>query len=409
MSRALLTPLDTTAVVDLGRSTFRKKLLHVGDLRYGDRTLHFTPDYLRNLVASFTARAFDAVPLQLADGDNKHNADPTRTRGQVTGLEATSDGLYATVSLTDDGAALVREHPELGVSARIVEDLQRGDGQSWPAALEHVLATWNPRVNALGPWQAVEASNTDVDEVLDLTTPAEPADPPASPPDTTGGPPVPDTQETAPALSAAEIAKFREWMAAEAAAPVEEEADPTVLSDEDLAALAEILAQDADGEEGTDPTPATPATTPATATPTAPVEPVTVSASADHAGALELANQRTDALEVELSTLRRERDVQAYEQERDRFARENHIPPRITDLAKPLLLGRRTVELSNGSTVDPGEIVRTLLRSLGEHMEHLDLSAEAGTVFDTSRVEQDKVDDAGRMSVAAAYLAQYGI
>lgn len=383
MTRAVLTPIDTTAIVDLGRTTFRKKLLHVGDLQYGDRKLSFTPAYLAGLVASFKDRAFDAVPLQLADDANRHTADPTRTRGNVTGLEATGDGLYATVSLTDDGAALVREHPELGVSVRIVEDLQRGDGKAYPAALEHVLATWNPRVNALGPWQAIDASSTDVDEVIDLTQPEK-----------SGGPVVPEEQTAA--LSAEEIAKFREWLTAATEAEKPPENDEP--SEEELAAIADRLIADAALDEQ-----------PAPVEQPAPIERQTIAASNVDGHALELANRRTDALEIELSRLRDERDTATFERERDTLATTYHIPPRITDLARPLLAGRRTVELSNGTEVDAADVMRTVLREMGKHMVQVDLSREAGTVYDTSRSEQDTTDANGRTAFAKDYLTKMGL
>jgi len=165
----VLTPTVKSDAIELGRTTWRKQVLPIRSLNYNGRKLHFTKDYLNNLVQSFKDRAFDAVPLQLADADNRHTNDPERAAGEVIGLEAADDGLYATVSLTDRGAALVKEHPNLGVSVRIVEQFERGtDGKRYPAALQHVLATWDPRINAMKPWEAVECAN-ETDEVLDLS------------------------------------------------------------------------------------------------------------------------------------------------------------------------------------------------------------------------------------------------
>jgi hypothetical protein len=63
---------------------------------------------------------------------------------------------------------VLTENPGLGISARIVEDYARSDGQFFPAAIQHVLGTLDPRIPELGPWQLVEASN-DGSIVIDLS------------------------------------------------------------------------------------------------------------------------------------------------------------------------------------------------------------------------------------------------
>ena len=56
------------------------------------------------------------------------------------------------------------------MSARIAEEYQRSDGQFFPGALQHVLATLDPRIPQLGPWQSIEASAAyDGDLVIDLS------------------------------------------------------------------------------------------------------------------------------------------------------------------------------------------------------------------------------------------------
>ena len=54
---------------------------------------------------------------------------------------------------------MLSEHPYIGVSARIVEQYARSDGKFYPAAVQHVLATTDPRIPGLGAWQAVEMAN----------------------------------------------------------------------------------------------------------------------------------------------------------------------------------------------------------------------------------------------------------
>jgi len=109
----VLTPIVHAEPIELGRTAWRKQVLPIGSLNYNGRKLNFTKDYINNLVQSFKDRALDAVPLQLADSDNRHTNDPERAAGEVIGLEVADDGLYATVSLTDRGSALVKEHPNL--------------------------------------------------------------------------------------------------------------------------------------------------------------------------------------------------------------------------------------------------------------------------------------------------------
>jgi hypothetical protein len=133
--------------------------LPVGSISYMGRTLKFTRDYLAALVRAFHDGAYDAVPFQLAPGDNSHSNDPERTRGWVTDMSLEDDGLWITAEVTSRGEAVLRDNPALGVSARIIEQYARSGGQFYPAAIQHVLGTLDPRIPGLGPWQAVEMSN----------------------------------------------------------------------------------------------------------------------------------------------------------------------------------------------------------------------------------------------------------
>jgi len=155
--------------VELGNRLWRKKVLPVGDVEYKGRLLHFTRDYLGQLVTAFQSRAYDQVPFQLADAQNTHTNDPERTRGEITAMELGDDGLYVTAELTPDGEKVLAANPRLGVSARIVEDYARSDGSRFPAAIQHVLGTLDPRIPGLGAWQAIEAATPAPDTVIDLS------------------------------------------------------------------------------------------------------------------------------------------------------------------------------------------------------------------------------------------------
>ncbi len=169
MTALILTPFAGTPAVELATQTWRKKLLPVGSIDYKGRTLRFTRDYLTSLAGAFRSGAYDQVAFQLADHANTHTNDPERFRGEVTGMDVEPDGLYVTVHTTPEGARVLERNPRLGISARIVEDYARADGQHFPAAVQHVLGTLDPRIPGLGPWQAIEAATPVPDAVIDLS------------------------------------------------------------------------------------------------------------------------------------------------------------------------------------------------------------------------------------------------
>lgn len=169
MTQALLTPFDLSNATPLGKNRFRKQILPLGSINYKGRKIDFNRRFLSDLVRSFKNRAYDQVPFVLADGRNQHNEDPRNFRGSVRDLVLTEDGLDAVLELSADGAKLISNNPELGVSARIIEMLEKSDGRTFPRAIRHVLATMDPRVTGMRPWQAVDLSDDGDIEVVDLT------------------------------------------------------------------------------------------------------------------------------------------------------------------------------------------------------------------------------------------------
>jgi hypothetical protein len=184
--RTVLAPELTSPVVELadpdGGSLplFRKRILPLGPIEYPlpdgtTRTVRFDRAYHQRLIDSFHAGAYDQVPLQLADAENRHNMLLERQAGVVVdvGQEQPGEdpGLYATVRpLGKKGAKLLRRNPDIGVSAQIKENLQTVHGDRYPAAIRHILATLDPRVRKLGPWQAISLSDDDdTGKVIDLT------------------------------------------------------------------------------------------------------------------------------------------------------------------------------------------------------------------------------------------------
>jgi hypothetical protein len=166
---ALLAPLDRQEAVELSSTLWRKQLLPRGTINYKGRKISFDDQYLSDLASSFRGRAFDQVAFLLAKDDNSHTMDPERFRGEVKGMEVTDKGLDVLLDLTEDAADLVRKNPNLGVSARIIEGLDRADGAKFPRAIQHVLGTLDPRVTGMTSWQEVSLSE-EVGDTVDMTT-----------------------------------------------------------------------------------------------------------------------------------------------------------------------------------------------------------------------------------------------
>lgn len=172
MALLVQTPLLASDAIELSGGTWRKRILPVGNVEYKGRVLRFDRPYLDGLAQAYNSRAYDQVPFQLADAANRHTNDPERTRGEVVGMSADADGLWVTIRTTEAGNAVLSANPRLGVSARIVEDYARSDGKYYPAAVQHVLGTLDPRIPELGDWQPVEMSNGyggEADMVIDLS------------------------------------------------------------------------------------------------------------------------------------------------------------------------------------------------------------------------------------------------
>lgn len=448
MPTTMLTPVNRGKARQAGATLWRKQLLPVGEINYKGRKIALTREYLAGLVKAFADRAYDAVPLQFADEENRHTEKPEHRRGTVQGLELVDDGLDVIVSVGPDAAQHLTEYPDLGVSAKIVEQYERADGRFFPAAIKHVLGTLDPRITGMRPWQAIEAANED-GEVIDLTAEqyaaphgSEAALPPAvttvisgaggnggATTFTAGGgggggtfpatltvttgtaaqqasPGTPTQEETRMAFTDAQEARLARLLDLpddqfDAVLAAGAGDDGETLSDEELQALIDDLHDEPDAE----PEPA----------PDAEPEPATAGAalSAEAQAAIDLANSRAEETAIELARVTTALNRAAYERERDWFSREYGIPPRITDLARPVLEGEgHVVELSNGSTIDAGAIVRQVLKQIGQTVRMLDLSGELGTPLDFSAdaeraAEEKAVKD--RADLVAEFRRRTGV
>lgn len=354
----ILTPFEFSGTETLSRRLYRKKVLPVGSISYNGRKIDFTKDYLNTMVQSFNDGAFDNIPLQFADADNKHTNAPERYRGDVVAMSLQDDGLYVTVAATPEGAKILEENPKLGISARIINDYDRADGKHYAAAMQHVLATHDPRIPGLGSWDNVDSfSNADESDIIDLTGKE------FSPPKTEKEKSVPEKND---ALSDDELSRLREFLAELDEVPETEEVNDEAesgegddeLTEAELDALIEALSE-VEETETVDPEP----------------ELADASLSNTDSKALELANEQG----IELARIRAELDESKWANERDALMRTTGLPPAVLDLAAPLLKGSKTVELSNGEKTDAGKIMRDVLAEVGKLAKLLDLSNELGS------------------------------
>lgn len=405
MTTAILTPQSRGDARPAGGRIWRKRLLPVGAISYKGRRIDFTRDYNDGLAAAFRAGSHNQVPFQLAGDENKHTNAVERFGGQVLAMDSGPDGLWITLEATEDSDKILRTNPGLGVSARIVEEYERAtDGKQFPAAVQHVLGTLDPRLTGLGPWQSVSLSNDGIDMIIDLSDSSyddEEGDVP-------GLPEMTDQQkanltkllDVEPGQLDALLASLTEGVTAS-----EPEGDDDELTDAELDALVaefgdltpEQLAMLEEAEGETEPE----------------EEPVAAGASLsqEHLLAIELANARADQTEAQLATVQAKLDKDSYENERRKLAEDFGIPPYITDLARPVLEGAgHTIELANGNSADAGAIVRKVLTELGKMGKMLDLSGELGSPLDLSADGEGAEQAAqSRSDLINRYRSQVGI
>ena len=391
---AIITPLEFSGLTQAARRIWRKKILPVGDILYDGVTYNFDMPMLQSIVDSFRDRAFDQVPLQLATAENKHNNLPERFSGELIDVELSNDGLWGVIQTTDKGTDLIKENPKLGVSARIVQEHFRADGKYYPNAIQHVLATLDPRLTGLGEWQAIEMSNSDTecatidlsgaefreintvpfteDEITKLRTllasskddkddKVEPGDkdakvPPNSPPSISPDAPENGGTGNPPASTPGDNGTGTTGTAGAGEDPQDQ------LSDAEL----DELLREAEADLGGDPD----------------REGDLVGAELSNAyqKALELANAELDDQRTALSAVQNHVNQQKFDAEKAMFVREYNIPPRIVDLAKPLLWGDpKVIDLANGETADYGSIARQMLTEFGGLAKMFDLGNEMGS------------------------------
>lgn len=375
MSVAYQMPVCTDLATKVGPRMWWKPILKKGHISKGGVELDVDDALYERLIASFQAGAKDQVQFLAGHADDSNlNA----FQGDLKGLEARPDGkLWGLFSVTDRADRMLAENPQLGASVSVVDRFERADGRQYGPTLLHVAGTFDPEIGNLGAWVRAELAASQT-QVVDLTAPVEA---PRTGAITSAGPggEVTEPEEAGPVaqLNEEELAAIRSVLPIFQKA-VDEPAPPTVDTP-DTVAEAEFTEADIDAAltADTDDEPEV-------------AEPELVAASAEHGEALELANARIDAQQVELARLRHERDTERYAAEVIELAKDFGIPSDVTEIARPLLFGTgHTVDLSAGKTADAGQIVRKVLHELGRrYTKALDLGVEYGTAAALSDTER---------------------
>jgi hypothetical protein len=343
---AWLMPVCTSTAIELSRTLFRKQILPREQFDTIDRvtkqpvTLDLNDDYYNTVIQAFREDAFDQVPAILSDGVQNHVERPEQYRGELVDLEITPEGLDGVFQLTERGADLVRENPKLGVSVKVIEGLEFGNGRRFDRALKHVSMLLDPAATGMSPWKevalAADGAGVTIDlseEVYDtMTVPNGGTDPanqptPPTPPEPPPAPPAPPTTNTPEEDRAA-----AEALAAAEAAEVE-------LSRVHNGRIAELetelarLRFDRGAAE--------------------------LERSGVPSGLVQLARERVGQLEMQLSR-------QRFENEAFGFI-EAGVPPTIVELARPVLELPQApvIELARDGEVtdrvDTGQVIRQIL------------------------------------------------
>lgn len=397
---ALLTPFDRGNAVELGNRIWRKRVLPVGEISYQGRTLKFTPSYLAGLASAFKDKAYDQVSFQLADAANTHTNDPERHRGTIVDVQAEPDGLWMYLNPTERGERVLKENPYLGVSARIVEQYQRADGKFYPAAIQHVLGTLDPRIPGLGAWEAIEAANTP-SVVIDLTASSYAGQEVETMPEMTQ-----QQQANLSRLLNMDPAALDRLIGSQQAPPPAAPPAPTgqadgtaddELSEQELNDLIAALDDEELAEVESQMNEGTLAGM------------ATTGLTAEAQMAIDLANSRADETERQLGVFQARFEAQQFEAEKRNMA-DLGIPPYITDLARPLLQGSgHTIDLANGQRVDAGTVIRKVLSEYARMAQMLDLNVELGSPMDEPPGGAPSAEQTARDDVITRARAQMGL
>jgi len=164
----VIVPSDGDGYVELARTKqgrlFRKHILNKGALRHPTTGSTITIDdtFVDTLKTNFANGVCDIVQVPLANDKNEHTEDPTRNIGEVIGIEATADKVYALIDARDADAAGKLGKTLLGASAMMHLDYtDTKTGEKVGPTLLHTCVTNRPYVTGLEDYQEIVAASSD--------------------------------------------------------------------------------------------------------------------------------------------------------------------------------------------------------------------------------------------------------
>jgi hypothetical protein len=377
-AKSLQLPFVEQPASKTGRRVFVKQILPIATVRHPKHgALNFTRERLAQIVERFKAGAMDLVPFLLATKDNAHHDDVERMRGEVEDLELTDKGLFAKIRADRQGAKLLADFPKLPVSVRLKPE---DDGE----VLAHVLATPDPVVKGMAPWQAVEASADDA--VLDFASEGSWY----KPGQMAGKDATAEQGKDAQALSEEEVAKFRDLLSKLPDAEKkngEDDEEPTEEEQREAQRLLNALLaeaekpgdEDGEEEEGEEEEEAAEAKK----------TPVAASLDKTSRKALELAQSQADSATRRVSTLETELAKQRFERIRDDYIREG-VPPALVEMARPVLElpDEGPIELSSGSKVDARKVLTEVLDAAKDTIDFSERGSALSADDDEQKVKE---------------------
>lgn len=172
--------VELTDAKGVKKTYWRKEILPGGTRKYKGQTLDFTK-INPSCVKAFESGSVGDVPFVFALSDNSHpkpgKEEEENLGGDLHKLELGEGGsLFGYFDLSERALEAVKNSKgKFGVSGRIEPDYVASDTEAkFDYALTHVCGTTRPHVKNLAAWEAVELSDAEkADGVVDLSTEVE--------------------------------------------------------------------------------------------------------------------------------------------------------------------------------------------------------------------------------------------
>ncbi len=161
----VIVPSDGDGYIELARTKtgrlFKKHILNKGNLLHPVTKTTITIDdaFVDTLKTNFANNVCDIVQVPVADDKNQHSEDPHRNIGEVIGIEATDDKVYALIDVRNTDAADKLGKTLLGASAMMSLDYEdTKTGKRVGPTLLHTCVTNRPYVTGLDSYEEIVAA-----------------------------------------------------------------------------------------------------------------------------------------------------------------------------------------------------------------------------------------------------------